>query len=203
MFERFSTESRDVVARAFDLARGMGHSHVGVGHLLAALSRGCDSTAAVLAEHGLSVSALDPLIELDDGPATAGLTQEDAEALRSLGIDLDHIRSSVEKYFGQGALDTTTSTAEPARWWRRGARQYQNQPDSMSVHLPLTSGAKRSLELSPAQATRLGDNHVATAHVALGVIGSDDGLVTKVLTKLGTDTDTIRSGLETARRRRA
>ena len=41
-------------------------------------------------------------------PRPAPLGEDDAAALRSLGIDLDAIRDAVERQFGEGALDGPT-----------------------------------------------------------------------------------------------
>lgn len=204
MFERFSASARDVVAAAFDVARSLGHGHLGVGHLLVALSRGSDSTATVLTQHGLSPSTLDPLVaDIEAFPTTTGLTPEDAEALRHLGIDLDQVRGSAENAFGQGALEkTSTADSAPGPWWRRGGRR-RAQPHLASVQLPITPGARRSLELSPRMAAASGDNWVTTAHVALGLLDSDDANVMKVLTALGTHADSLRDGLKAAQDRPA
>jgi hypothetical protein len=37
----------------------------------------------------------------------------DAEALASIGIDLDEVRRSVEEAFGEGALERTRARREP------------------------------------------------------------------------------------------
>lgn len=41
-------------------------------------------------------------------------------------------------------------------------------------HIPFSSGAKKALELSLREANRLGSREIRAAHVALGVLGTND-----------------------------
>lgn len=66
-------------------------------------------------------------------------TDDDADALRSVGIDLDEVRRNVEDAFGPGALDRGVPDAH-----RSGTR-----------HIPFTRDAKRALELSLREAIHL------------------------------------------------
>ena len=82
----------------------------------------------------------------------ATFSEEDADALRSVGIDLDAVRRSVEEAFGPGALDRGTSGGR-----KRG-------------HIPFTRGAKKALELALREALQLGHNYIGTEHLLLGLV---------------------------------
>ena len=79
---------------------------------------------------------------------------EDAEALASIGIDLDEIRRRVEESFGPGALD---QAPEPAQGTRR---------------ITMTREAKQSVELAAREARALRHGYVGTEHLLLGLIGA-------------------------------
>lgn len=199
MFERFTAEARDTVVRAFDIARHHGHSHIGTGHILASLARGSDGTAAVLTEHGITTTTLDRLVtEIEADRATGTLTEQDAVALRSLGIDVTQIRDSVEKTFGKGALDRTSDTGPARRWWQ-GARDRRGPGGGASVSIPFTAEVTKSLELSLREAAGLGERSIATAHIALGVLSSGDAAVTQFLSELGVDSEALAGDLKVSR----
>ncbi len=108
MFERFTAEARQVVVDAQHEARRLHHGSIGTEHLLLSLLGRQTPSSAVLARHGLT--------KQDVAQAVIGHVRNgdlDAEALTTLGIDLDAVRDRVESAFGPGALD------DPFR--RRGA----------------------------------------------------------------------------------
>jgi ATP-dependent Clp protease ATP-binding subunit ClpC len=90
-----------------------------------------------------------------------------ATALESLGISLDAVRQQVEEIIGQG----------------------QQAP---SGHIPFTPRAKKVLELSLREATQLGQDHIGTEHILLGLIREGDGVAAQVLVKLGADLNRVR-----------
>jgi hypothetical protein len=98
MFERFSEKAREVVVRSQEAARDLHHGHIGTEHLLLALIEARDSVAyTVLSEAGLTAAGVRKDIKRFFG--------QDAEALESIGIDLDAVRAKIEESFGAGALD--------------------------------------------------------------------------------------------------
>src|SRR5215218_10349806 len=107
MFERFTREARQTVVQAQAEAAALHSGRVGTEHLLLGLvGQDGTPTTAVLARHGLTRATVLASVSALSGDL-------DAEALTTLGIDLDAVRSRVESAFGPGALD------DPAR--RRGA----------------------------------------------------------------------------------
>src|SRR6266516_1672615 len=104
MFERFTEPARQVVVRAQEEARSFGHPWLGTEHLLLGmLAEPRAPGVSVLTDLGVTVAtgraALRQIVGSGD------LCESDAEALRTLGIDLDEVRKRVEASFGPGALD--------------------------------------------------------------------------------------------------
>ncbi|MZE76394.1 Clp protease, partial [Streptomyces sp. SID5475] len=106
MFERFTRQARQVVVQAQEETRNLGHPAVGSEHLLlAALSRRDDPATAALSRLGVTAGSCRAEVERLTDRGGSGLGPDDAESLRSLGIDPDEIRSRAEAAFGPGALD--------------------------------------------------------------------------------------------------
>ncbi len=133
MQSRFDTEARIAVTQAADIARELGHTEVGPDHLLLGLLANARGTAyAVLTDHGLRLDAareavathhVDPVDEPDDDgdtePAPTSY-DDDREALRAIGIDLDRVRAAVRDNLGQDLSDGWASRPERGR---RGGRE--------------------------------------------------------------------------------
>jgi Clp amino terminal domain, pathogenicity island component len=138
MYSRFDTEARIAVAQATDVARELGHSHVGPDHLLLGLLANMRGSAyAALTDHDVRLDAAREIVvtqhtdvvEPDDAtdPAAddagpAGL-DEDRAALRAIGIDLDRVRDAVRENLGTELTDGWGSRPERGRRGRgRGER---------------------------------------------------------------------------------
>ena len=172
MFERFTPEARAVVVSAQQEARTLRSPRVGTEHLLLALLRQPTSSAATLTRHGLTADE----VTADVVRLTSG-DDLDADALTSVGIDLDSVRSSVEAAFGPGALD------DPKRKPERGG------------HIPFTPRAKKVLELSLREAIAMKSRSIADGHIALGLLREGEGLAVKVLHDRGVDPFSLRQDL--------
>jgi ATP-dependent Clp protease ATP-binding subunit ClpA len=193
MFELFTDEARDAVMGAQIEARELAHDHVGAEHLLLGLLRlpvERDSRAVALEPAGLGPRVLAELgITADQvraelqatmqggGPA---LTDEDAEALRSIGIDVNEIRRRVEETFGPGALDV------PA-----GARR-QSAGAPAEIGQGFTARARKVMETAVIQSIRRGHRHIGSEHLLLAVAASD-GPCADILRSLGTAPSTVRA----------
>jgi ATP-dependent Clp protease ATP-binding subunit ClpA len=191
MFQRFTPAAREVVVRAQDEARRFGHPWLGTEHLL----------LGVLAEPGApGVSVLTDLgVTLDTGRTAlrqlvgrGGLCESDAEALRTLGIDLDEVRRRVEASFGPGALDEVPRRRPRRRRpWRRG----RCEPAAVSGHLPFMPRAKRALERAAREAATLGDGHIGVEHLLLGLLDPRSNMAVELLRHLGADPDVVRASV--------
>ena len=129
MQSRFDTEARIAVAQAADIARELGHTEVGPDHLLLGLLANARGTAYVaLTDHGLRLDAAREIVaahhvDAVDEPDTEGADadpeatsyDEDREALRAIGIDLDRVRDAVRTNLGQDLGDGWASRPERDR----------------------------------------------------------------------------------------
>ncbi len=172
MFERFTKAARATVIEAQTQARRLGHDHIGTEHVLLALTTSEGIAGEVLNAAGIThgsveegLAALAPDNDLGD---------EDAEALESLGIDLEEVKRTVEASFGPGALSR--------RFSRKG-------------HLPVTKGAKKTLELSLREALHLGHNYIGTEHILLGLLRNNTSSASAMLAEMGANHDAIRKAL--------
>ncbi len=92
-----------------------------------------------------------------------------AKALQSLGIQLEQVRSEVEKMIGKGSAPT------------RG-------------EIGFTPRAKKVMvELAIEEARTLGHNYVGTEHILLGLIREGEGVAAQVLINLGAELDRVRN----------
>ncbi len=205
MFERFTDRARRVVTRAQEESRSLGHGYVGTEHLLLALTRDEEGVAArVLADAGVSGDDVraDVLEIVGQGAAGAVdlLGPADAEALRSIGIDVDSIRRRIEESFGPGALEL--ANRRPRRRRRlprprlRRRRMYGRgcSPPRPPVggHIPFTPRSKKVLELSLREAVHLRHNYIGTEHILLGLLREGEGLAAMVLVRRGLSIEELR-----------
>ncbi|WP_337063289.1 Clp protease N-terminal domain-containing protein [Kineococcus sp. G2] len=176
MFERFTPRAREAVVGAQRVARELGHREIGDDHLLLALLDVGGVGADVLRAAGADAARLREEVARERGP------EEDADALRSLGIDLDAVRSRVEETFGPGALERA---GRRRRGWLR-RRLPGGGP--LSGHVPFTRPAKKALEESLKAALGLKHNHIGTEHLLLGLLRAD-GRAARALTATGVPLD--------------
>jgi ATP-dependent Clp protease ATP-binding subunit ClpA len=175
MFERFTREARATVVEAQEEARRLASPRLGTEHLLLGLLHQDSPTGAVLGRHGLTHDDVAAAV----ARASTG-ERLDADALTSLGIDLDAVRSSVEAAFGPGALDEPSPGAS-----RRG-------------HVPLTTRAKKVLELSLREALAMKSRSISDGHIALGLIRDGEGPTMRLLADRGVDPGELREEIRLA-----
>ena len=96
MFERFTRDARAVVVTSIDLCTSLDADEVRPVHLLLALTEDDGGARDVLAAHGLTEDAVSAALGAPPAPPPTPLREDDAAALRSLGIDLDAIREAVD-----------------------------------------------------------------------------------------------------------
>lgn len=97
----------------------------------------------------------------------------DADALASLGIDLDQVRRATEATFGRGALD------QPPGRFSRG-------------HIPFTPSAKKSIELALRETLRLKHREISSGHVLLGILREGNNGATRLIAQAGVSADQLR-----------
>jgi hypothetical protein len=92
MFERFTSSARGAVIQARDEAVRACHERVGTEHLVIALADDTGIAGEVLRDAGVTANALRRALAETSTTPDVDL---DADALRSLGIDLDDVRRSM------------------------------------------------------------------------------------------------------------
>jgi Clp amino terminal domain, pathogenicity island component len=175
MFERFDGDARSAVARAKAEAIRTGHAEIGTEQLLAGLAGGPGLAADVLTAAGIGRAELRALIP--PGGA-ARLEPLDAEALASIGIDLDTVSRATDAAFGPGSLTRT-------RTRRRVRRRRASSPR-------LDESTKAVFTLALHAALRLGHHHISSGHLLLGVLDQPASPAVATLRAAGADISALR-----------
>src|SRR6266545_4121839 len=160
-------------------ASGWSWQEIGTEHVLLGLLRGEGIAARALGDLGVAADAVEREVLAFVRPGPFGAA--DAEALGTIGIDLEEVRRRLEASFGPGALR-----------WRPGRRGGRRGP-LPGGHIPFSPRAKKVLELSLREALRLKHNYIGTEHILLGLVREGEGLAALVLTKLGVDLEAVRA----------
>jgi ATP-dependent Clp protease ATP-binding subunit ClpA len=189
MFERFTDRAREAVVLAQWEARSMRHDYIGTEHiLLGVLREGTSVGARVLDGLGIDLKGVraDVVRMVGTGPPAAD--EKDAEALRSIGIDVDEIRRRVEEVFGPGALDHTVTR----RRRRRRADRCGPIGDAIAGHIHFTPRAKKVLELALREAHALKHGYIGTEHILLGLVREGEGIASTILDGRGATQERVR-----------
>lgn len=226
MFERFTDDARQVVVQAQADARRLGHGFIGCEHLLMATASTATPASAVLRDRGVSPERIETEILRTIGPGqTADLLGGlDREALASIGIDLDEVRTRLEAAFGPDALARAVPACRRNRrpaWgkgpvaelMRRRRRRRARGRAALSAgparrghtpilarpaprgHIPFTPRAKKSLALALREAVTLKDNYIGVQHIALALLTMNDGMVPVILSALGASNTSLRAAI--------
>ncbi|UGT64640.1 Clp protease N-terminal domain-containing protein [Nocardia asteroides] len=168
MFERFGRQARVAIVLAQEDARELRSPVIDVQHvLLGLLGHAEPALRTLLAESGVTRDAV--AAALAERGRGEPLGEEDAEALRSIGIDLDAVRASLEAGFGADAL--AQAAPEPrgrfARW--------------SGGHIPFTRDAKKTLELALREALARKDRSIESGHLLLGILRGANEVTTELL----------------------
>ena len=171
MFERFTGEARTVVTVAVEQAGELGHDRVSTQHLLLGLLRP-DTGVGYQVLHGAGLEA-DQVREIvqQRTPGDGFPTQEDADALRSVGIDLDVVLEHLTESFGPDAVPHS----QPRRSRPR-----------------LSPPAKKTLQLALREAIWLKAGAIGSEHLLLGLLRCDDSDINAVLAELGIKSNDLR-----------
>lgn len=172
VFERFTREARIAVVSAQEEARELVAREMNSQHLLLGVVQAAgDELSAVLGNYGLTADVI--RARLAESRAATGDPfdpfDEDADALRAIGIDLRAVRDSVARTFGGNAFDQAL---------RRSGRRRRRRG-----HIPFTHEAKKALELAGREALALRDAEIGCEHLLLGILRGGDkpsiGLITE------------------------
>ncbi len=176
MFERFTTSARAVVEEGVRLATGATASQVRPAHLFEALlAEGTGVPAEALTGLGTSVEAVRTELRSRRDQYVDGLDADDADALASLGIDLDEVVRRVDHNLGPA-----TATRRRPRFARE---------------------SKQALELALRAAVAGRDRHLGPEHLLLGLVDTGDRLVVDTLAACGVQPAMLRATVADLRRR--
>jgi ATP-dependent Clp protease ATP-binding subunit ClpA len=194
MFERFTTAARETVIRARAEADDLGSGLIGTQHLLLALTSP-DAGVAYTVLHGAGLDARQVRADIVRlvGTPTRVLGEEDAAALRTIGIDLDEVLSRIEESFGTEALRVPAPMPEGERLGRRTSRRAGR----------FTPRARKAVGLALREAIRLQERHLGTEHLLLGLIREGDGLAARILVDRGIALPDLRAAVLAQRERAA
>ena len=94
-----------------------------------------------------------------------------ARALESFDVTLGRARSEVVQHVGHG------------------------EAEAGSGQVPFTPRAKKVLELSLREALTLGDQHIGSEHILLGMVREGEGVAARILLDLGATPDAVRQAV--------
>jgi ATP-dependent Clp protease ATP-binding subunit ClpA len=186
VFERFTSQARAVVVGAEEESRRLQHGYVGTEHLLLGLLRpDAGLAASLLRGAGVDLdSARDEVARRLAAPPL--LSDEDAAALRSVGIDVEAVLARMEASFGPEAVRA------PDPLGRRGRRR-------RATRSRFTPSARKVLELSLREAIRLREKSIGSEHILLGLLREGRGVAVEVLVDAGVDLRRLREQAEVRR----
>jgi ATP-dependent Clp protease ATP-binding subunit ClpC len=172
VFDKFTNLAKRAIVLSQNEAIGLGYDFIGTEHLLLGLTGVREGIAGqILSEHGVTAERVRPeavrLLEAAGVPATGGRAA--AEALASIGIDVDEIRRRAEENFGPG-------------------RFYFPRP-------AYTAEAKKALENTLREAVALGHDDIGTEHMLLGMIAAGESVGVRALAALEVDPAELRQSV--------
>lgn len=171
MFDLFTELAKRAVVASQDAALALGHDFIGTEHQLIGLAATAGTAGEVLRERGVELGRLrdETVRQLAEAgiPATGGDSAK--QALSSIGIDVAAIQREADASFGSGAF----VYPRPA----------------------YTAHAKKSLELSLAEAQALGRPGPDTEHLLLGLLAVTESRGISVLNALDVDVAGLREAV--------
>jgi ATP-dependent Clp protease ATP-binding subunit ClpA len=189
VFERCDENTMAVFDTALAEARRLGHNYVGTEHLLLALMRHREilpDTVAALLPRDTDVAAA--LASVLDGPPP-----RDAELLKTLGIDLDKVRSAVRRAFGDDAIERLGRPVhQPWQPWRRPSRRCMSL---LAGGMGVAPRVKQAFEHARRDADQRRRPSIDPAGLLLGMVEVEDAMSNRLLREVGIDPSAVRRAL--------
>jgi ATP-dependent Clp protease ATP-binding subunit ClpA len=110
-----------------------------------------------------------------------------AEALSSLDITLEDARDECEGMLSEALSSIGISLGEIRR--EAGDAFDMSLPNDRKI--PYSSRAKNALVRARKEMQRLGDTHLGTEHVLLGILDNEDGTAVKMLGRMGVSPEAL------------
>jgi ATP-dependent Clp protease ATP-binding subunit ClpC len=119
-----------------------------------------------------------------------------AEALTSLGVTLEDARDECEMMLANALTSIGISLEDIRR--EAGDAFDMSLPSDRKI--PYSPRAKNALVRARKEMRRLGDNHLGTEHVLLGILANEDGTAVRILARMGISPETVEDRLFDLRR---
>ena len=214
MFERFTEGARQVLVLAQDEARQMGHNYIGTEHILLGLLRAEDGLG-VLADLGLTLEPVrgqvlrivgsgleETMGQIPFTPRAKKVLELALREALSLGhnhISSEHILLALVRVDDSVATRILLDYDADAEKVRNEVIRLLSGPSGRlrAVEIPpasvgLDAHAQLAVELAKREAASLGQQHVGTEHLLLGLQLSGRGLAASVLQAVGVTIERVR-----------
>jgi ATP-dependent Clp protease ATP-binding subunit ClpC len=122
-----------------------------------------------------------------------------AEALSSLGVTIEDAREESEGMLSDALSSIGISLEELQR--EAGDAFDMHLPDDRKI--PFSPRAKNALVRARKEMRRLGDGHLGTEHVLLGILENRDGMGVRMLDRMGASPETLEESMFELRGREA
>jgi len=190
VFDRCDEATLQVVSSSIAAARGLGHNYFGTEHLLYGLAKHRNLLPARVGSMLPAADVVESTIISIIGRPVRG----DAEALRTVGIDLEEVRSAVRRTFGDEAIARLARRKCHQRWqpWRRSTGRCTSL---LAQNLTMAPRLKQAFEIAHRHAERGAQRRIDPACLLLGIVEVQDALANHLLRDNGVDPDNIRNVL--------
>lgn len=161
------------------VSRRFEHEYIGTEHVLLAIAEDGGTPARVLAQRGLSAAAIQSALVDVIGRGRRPAQPLDSDALATLGIDLNEIRSKVEQEFGPGALE-------------RAAMSPQGGNALLDPYRCIAPRLKRAFEIAAREARGC---PFSPSEMLIGLASVEDCVAARILAAHGITVDELRAAL--------
>jgi ATP-dependent Clp protease ATP-binding subunit ClpA len=180
--------TRAVTETALQESRRRGHSWLGTEHLLLAFALHRDLLPQDVARLLPDAEAISTALARATGPG-----RRDAELLRTVGVDLDQVRSAVRQTFGDEAVERLRRPVrQPWQPWRRPSRRCTSL---LVADLRVAPRAKQALERARQHADRSQRGEFDPVTLLRGMVEVEDAMSNRLLRDLGVNAETLRRAI--------
>jgi ATP-dependent Clp protease ATP-binding subunit ClpA len=184
VFDRCDANTMTIIDAALEESRRLGHNYLGTEHLLVAFTQHRQLLPELVGSLLPDVEAVrSALLEVLGRPP-----RREADLLKSVGVDLDAVRSAVRRTFGDEAIERLGRPVhQPWQPWRRPSRRCTSL---LAGTMSVAPRVKQALERARQDADRRGRD-INPAAVLGGLVDVEDALSNRLLRETGLDPDEV------------